>query len=290
MPAATLLPAPDLMSQELSTLAPPFKQVRWVETVASTNADLLAMARLDGGPVARPWILGAHLQEQGRGRAGRTWQNRPGANLMFSCAFDVFLPPMQLATLSPLAGLAACEALRSLISPMHRDHLSMKWPNDLMWDGAKLAGILVEVTRAGTSRLSADHYVAIIGMGINLNDARALSQSLNRQVADWSEVISRDEQAAAARASQMVSSIALSWYNSLNEVTARGFGSLPERYGAVDNLAGRHVNILDDGRIVQAGIACGVNTLGQLLVRTPDGEKAISVGEVSVRPQKEFSL
>jgi BirA family biotin operon repressor/biotin-[acetyl-CoA-carboxylase] ligase len=285
----SLLPAPEPMAEELSALMPPFKQVRWVETTASTNADLMTMARSTGGPAARPWILGAHLQEQGRGRAGRTWQNRPGANLMFSCAFDVFLPSTQLATLSPLAGLAACEALRGLISPIHRDHLLMKWPNDLLWRGAKLAGILVEVTRAGTSRLSGDHYVAIIGIGVNLNDARALSQSLNRQVADWSEVVALDDQAAAVSAAQIVCSIALSWYNSLNEVTAHGFGSLPERYGAVDTLAGRHINVLDDGRILQAGIACGVNTLGQLLLRTPDGEQVISVGEVSVRPQKEFS-
>jgi BirA family biotin operon repressor/biotin-[acetyl-CoA-carboxylase] ligase len=286
----TLLPEPEIMSQELSALAPPFKQVRWVQTTASTNADLLAMARSDNGPVARPWILGAHLQEQGRGRAGRTWQNRPGANLMFSCAFDVFLPPAQLATLSPLAGLAACEALRGLISPAHRNKLLMKWPNDLLWNEAKLAGILVEVTRAGTSRLSADHYVAIIGMGINLHDARSLSQSLNRQIADWSEVIACDERAATVRAFQMVSNIALSWYRSLNEVTAHGFGSLPQRYGVVDTLAGRHIHVLDNGRILQAGIACGVNTLGQLLVRTPDGEESISVGEISVRPQREYSI
>jgi BirA family biotin operon repressor/biotin-[acetyl-CoA-carboxylase] ligase len=180
--------------------------------------------------------------------------------------------------------------LRSLLSPAHRNHLLMKWPNDLLWKGAKLAGILVEMTRAGTSRLSGDHYVAIIGMGINLDDARSLSQSLNRQVADWSEIIACDEQAAAVRAPQIVSSIALSWYRSLNDVTARGFGGLPERYGAVDTLAGRHIHVLDDGRILQAGIACGVNTLGQLLVRTPDGEQAISVGEISVRPQKEYSI
>src|SRR5690606_5039665 len=183
-----------------------------------------------------------------------------------------------------------CEALRGLISPAHRNQLLMKWPNDLLWNEAKLAGILVEVTRAGTSRLSADHYVAIIGMGINLDDARALSQSLNRQVADWSEVVARDHQAATVTAAQIVSSIALSWYRSLNEATAKGFGSLPQRYSAVDTLAGRHIHVLDDGRIAQAGIACGVNTLGQLLVRTPDGEQAISVGEISVRPQREYSL
>src|SRR3546814_15728798 len=60
----------------------------------------------------------------------------------------------------------------------------------------------------------------------------------------------------------------------------------PERYAKVVCLAGQHINVLDDGRITQAGIACGVNTFGQLLLRTPEGEQAISVGEVSVRPQQ----
>ncbi|UHL63194.1 biotin--[acetyl-CoA-carboxylase] ligase [Paralcaligenes sp. KSB-10] len=280
-----LLPTPEQMAASLRAALPNFKQVQWVDSTSSTNADLLAKARRGGHHLARPWLLGAHLQEGGRGRAGRTWQNRAGANLMFSCAFDVFLPPKQLPTLSPLAGVAACEALRSLIEPAHQTRLVMKWPNDVHWQFAKLAGILVEITRASTSKLAADHHVAIVGIGINLEDARALSQSLNRQVADWSEVTAQDAQAAAASASTMVAAIAHAWYASFNAAIREGFDALPARYAQVDALAGQHVNVLDDGRIIHAGIACGINTFGQLLVRTADGDKPISVGEISVRAQ-----
>ncbi|QAA94553.1 biotin--[acetyl-CoA-carboxylase] ligase [Pollutimonas thiosulfatoxidans] len=279
------LPDPSHLAADLAAALPAFKQVQWVQTTDSTNGDLLAMARADRGPQARPWLLGAHLQERGRGRAGRRWQNRPGANLMFSCAFDVFLSPRQLPALSPLAGLAACEALRELITPEQRLHMAMKWPNDVQWKRAKLAGILVELTRAGTSRLSNDHYVAIIGMGVNLDDARALSQSLNRQIADWAEVARDDPGAATATPVDLVSRIAMAWYDSLNQVTAHGFDAIPERYAHVDALAGQHINVLDDGRILQAGIACGVNTFGQLMLRTPSEEIPISIGEISVRPQ-----
>src|SRR5690554_4409989 len=124
------LPAPDQLARELSTALPLFNQVQWTEKTVSTNGDLLARARSVGGPLARPWLLGAHLQESGRGRAGRTWQNRSGANLMFSCAFDVFLPPARLATLSPYAGLVATETLRGLLTASNRPLLTMKWPND----------------------------------------------------------------------------------------------------------------------------------------------------------------
>lgn len=274
------------MKAALVDALPSFRQIDWVESTLSTNAELMAKARSSEGPVARPWLLGAHLQERGRGRAGRTWQNRTGANLMFSCAFDVFLPSQQLPALSPLAGLAACEAIRRLISPTLRNQLNMKWPNDIQWRLAKLAGILVEVTRAGTSRLSADHYVAVIGMGINLSDARALSLSLDRQVADWSEIVRDDAHSATVSAAEIVACIASAWYTSLNEVTAHGFAGLPNRYAQVDVLAGQHINVLDDGRLTHAGIACGVNELGQLRVRTHAGETPISVGDISVRPQQ----
>lgn len=282
------LPTPDQMTTQLRAALPRFRQVSWVQSTASTNADLMSLARAEQGQLARPWLLGAHLQERGRGRAGRSWQNRAGANLMFSCAFDIFLPPRQLPTLSPLVGLAACEALRELITPAQRLNLSMKWPNDIQWRNAKLAGILVETTRAGASRQSSDHYVAIIGMGINLEDARALSQSLNRRVADWSEIAREDEQAAQASPSALASHIAQAWYDSLNTVTAHGFESLPQRYAQVDALAGQHVHILDQDKLILAGIACGVDSRGQLLLRTPEGETAVNVGEVSVRPRQEY--
>ncbi|TEA77853.1 biotin--[acetyl-CoA-carboxylase] ligase [Allopusillimonas ginsengisoli] len=282
------LPEPDQMTAQLTTALPRFRRVSWVQSTISTNADLMALARAEQGQLARPWLLGAHLQERGRGRGGRSWQNRAGANLMFSCAFDVFLPPRRLPTLSPLVGVAACEALRGLLSPAQRLNLTMKWPNDIQWRDAKLAGILVETTRAGASRLSPDHYVAIIGMGINLEDARALSQSLNRRVADWSEITREDNQAFRAGPAQITAKIATAWYDSLNDVTAHGFDSLPARYANVDALTGQPVHILDQDKLIMAGIASGIDSQGQLLLRTPEGETAINVGEVSVRPRQEY--
>lgn len=274
------------MAAGLRSALPCFRRIDWVERTASTNADLLNRARKGDGKLARPWLLGAHIQENGRGRAGRTWQNRLGANLMFSCAFDIFLPPRRLPALSPLAGLAACEALRSLIGPENQAQLVMKWPNDVHWRFSKLAGILVEITRAGTARLAPDHHVAIVGMGINLEDARALSKSLDRQVADWSEIAAQDAHAGAVAAPDMVAAVARAWYESFNDAVREGFDTLPQRYARLDALAGQHINVLDDGRIVHAGIACGINEFGQLLVRRPEGEIAISAGEISVRLQK----
>lgn len=289
LPVAQLQSPADLAAGLRSRLLQ-FSYVEWVERTVSTNADLYARARNEQGALSRPWLLGAHLQDKGRGRAGRTWQNRHGANLMFSCAFDVFLPPQQLPALSPLAGLAACEALRSVISETNRSNLCMKWPNDVQWKSAKLAGILVEVTRAGTARLAPDHHIAIIGMGINLEDARALSKSLDRRVADWAEVADNDSLAATATSAGLVTRIAQAWYSALNDVTAHGFEHFPDRYANVDALIGQSIDVVDNGRLLQTGVACGVNTQGQLKLRTPVGETAITVGEISVHAHRTHAL
>lgn len=279
---APFLPAPEAMAQGLRNALPDFRHLAWVPRTTSTNAELLAWARQEGVP-ARPWLLGAHLQETGRGRAGRSWQHREGANLMFSCAFDVFLPSRLLPALSPLAGIAACEGLRNWVSPALRNHLVMKWPNDLQWRLGKLAGILVEVTRAGTARESADHYIVIMGMGLNLDDARALSQALDRRVADWREVVREDAQAAAATAVDLVACVAKSWQTALNQAVRDGLAGLPERHAAVDALVGQTVDVLDAGSVIQSGIASGVDEHGRLLLRTPGVVYPVTVGEVSVR-------
>lgn len=277
------LPMPEQMQSLLRQGLPEFQHIEWVGRTTSTNADLLERARAESGTLARPWLLGAHLQERGRGRSGRSWQNRSGANLMFSCAFDVFLPPASLPTLSPYSGVVTTETLRSLLTASNRPLLTMKWPNDVQWRFAKLAGILVEATRAGTARLSPDHHVAIIGIGINLDDARALSTSLNRQVADWSEIARADSAAARVRPELIVMRLARALYENFSEVSARGFEALPERYATVDGLVGQKVDIIDNGRLLRSGNAAGVNDYGQLLVRDAAGAHAVSVGEVSVR-------
>ncbi|SRR5690554_4119083 len=278
------LPMPERMQSLLQQTLPEFHSVEWVGRTTSTNADLMERARAEKGLLARPWLLGAHLQERGRGRSGRSWQNRSGANLMFSCAFDVFLPPRALPTLAPFAGVVATEALRGMLTSASRPLLTMKWPNDLEWRFAKLAGILVEATRAGTARLAPDHHLVVVGMGINLDDARALSTSLNRRIADWSEVARADSAGARVRPEQMVARIARAWYENFSALTTQGFEDLPERYTRVDGLVGRKVDIIDNDRVIFTGNAAGVTPSGQLLLRDAGGEHPISVGEVSVRP------
>ena len=273
------LPAPEILARELGLRLPVFQDIAWAGDTGSTNADLLARAR-SGAGAAKPWLLGTHLQNAGRGRAGRPWQNRTGSTLMFSCAYDVHLPAAQLPALSPLAGVVACEALRAVAGPRARG-LCMKWPNDVQWHDAKLAGVLVETTRNPGGREAG--YTVVIGMGINLRDADVLSRALGRDVADWTQVQAEsDRQPDAA---DLVCASATAWHDAIQTLEREGFAAFRHRFDQVDALAGRPVNVLEKGDILLSGTACGVDEHGRLLVQTPEGASPISIGEISIRRQ-----
>jgi len=255
-----------------------FKQVHWLAATGSTNADLLARAR--AGDNDKPWLIGAHLQRTGRGRAGRPWQNGIGAALMFSCAFDVHAPATQLPALSPLAGMAACEALRQLAGPV-ATALYMKWPNDVQWHNAKLAGVLVESARNPGGEEN-DHTV-VIGMGMNLRDADALSRDLNRPVADWSHIMEQIGDIALA-VTDLVCATATAWHQAIQQFELSGLASFAARLGQVDALAGRAINVIERGAVMLSGVACGLDGQGRLLVRTGQTLTPVSIGEVSIRP------
>src|SRR6185436_12456622 len=121
----------------------PGYELRSVERCGSTNSVLLAEKRLP-----RPVLLLAHEQTAGRGRRGRRWHSAPGAGLTFSLSARL----ERLAGLPLVAGVATARALRALGAAA----VELKWPNDLVADGAKLGGILVQ-TRGG---------LAVIGIGI----------------------------------------------------------------------------------------------------------------------------
>lgn len=259
------------LQTELRDRLPGFAQVDWVAATGSTNADLMARARAGAGP-ALPWLLGAWRQDSGRGRAGRPWANRSGETLMFSCAFEVTVPMDKLPSLSPMAGVVICEALRRLAGDQaHR--LRMKWPNDIQVDGAKLVGILVETARNPATGLP----VVVIGQGINLCDGQTLSRELGRAVADWSQIAPENDPAVLAV------SVATALQQGLALFAAEGFAPFKTRHAALDALHDTEVNIVDDGQVIMTGIARGTDEQGRLLLETGQGLRSVVVGEVSVR-------
>ncbi|RJL14508.1 biotin--[acetyl-CoA-carboxylase] ligase [Paracoccus siganidrum] len=130
-----------------------------LDRVDSTNAEALRLAPSLSGPA---WIL-ARRQQAGRGRRGRSWSDPPG-NFAATLVLRPEGGPGDAARLSFVAALALHDALGRLIGPHGR--LALKWPNDVLLNGGKLSGILLESAGAGPQ-------VAALAIGIGVNLAAA---------------------------------------------------------------------------------------------------------------------
>ena len=262
MTSSTL--TPDAIAARCATSAT-HVAIEVVAETGSTTADLLARIDTLDGPLLRI----AENQTAGRGRAGRSWLSTPGAALMFSLAWR-FRGPLHRMTGLPMAvGVALAETIASLGVPVQ-----IKWPNDLLRDGKKLAGILVETQ---TSRKDSDGAVwAVIGVGINLLMPDELEEQIGRAVAaaPWLAKMDRNELMAA-----LLSRLAAV----LAEFDDTGFAPFAERWNLLHAWQGRDVVILDHGQVLQQGRAAGVDAIGRLMLDTEHGRVEVLSGDVSLR-------
>ena len=279
--------APDALTERLGKTLPNFGLVQWVDTTGSTNDDLSQRIKRGAAP-SMPWLMGAHTQQTARGRTARPWQNTAGDTLMFSCAFSPNIPLAQLPGLSPALGVAACLALRELfasrIGALACQQLALKWPNDLQWGSAKLAGILVETAQQPGVR----HPCVIIGIGLNLRGAQALSAQLQREIADVSDIMACAQTPLASNnvglcASEIVSMIAQAWQKALDVYATTGYAAFQDLFHSVDVLASQSVQVVDHGRVLHIGIAQGTDAIGRLLVQTEAAVVPVLVGDVSIK-------
>lgn len=270
----------------------PGLSVEVVARIASTNSALLERARIvapsaDDGDLAQvrrsvessafgrraadlqPCLLVAEHQTHGRGRQGRVWQAAPGASLTFSLALP--LAPRDWAGLSLAVGVALAEALDPLAEG-GEPRMGLKWPNDL-WlldgqgGGRKLGGILIETVAAGNRRL------AVIGIGINVQP-----MSPTDATSGYACVQEIDPDATAP---QVLQRIARPLVDALRLFEREGFPAFAAAYARRDMLRDRAVHTTHPD--VPEGVAVGLSDNGALLVRTHEGVKEVTSGEVSVR-------
>ena len=236
--------------------------VEVVPETGSTNADLLARAAQLTGPV----LLVAEHQTAGRGRAGRSWLSSGENSLTFSLAwkFDGGLPA--LSGLPLAVGVALGEALGQL-----GVQVQLKWPNDVLKDGDKLAGILIETQSAPEGGTW-----AVIGIGLNLIMPDEVEALLGRSAAGapWLARMERDVLMAT-----LLDALA----DALRLFARQGFGAFSARWNLRHAWQGRPVVILDNGQVLQEGLAAGVDDAGRLLLDTAEGRSTVLAGDVSLR-------
>ena len=244
--------------------------VRVVGAVASTNSELLRQAR-GGARFATPALLATEIQSAGRGRQGRSWQSTAGASLTVSYALTIARGLAGLSGLSLTCGLAVRDVLAA-----HGVAAQLKWPNDVLIDDCKLAGILVEA-----HPLHAAASIVVVGIGINIapDAARAL-----RMAPDGLPAIAM-QSAGAPHPDR--NALAAGFADALGERLARfsdaGFAAFSREWNAAHAFSDRRVRLVESDGAVIEGVARGVDATGRLLLDSADGMRAVVAGDVSLR-------
>jgi len=237
--------------------------IRVVAETGSTNEDALKQA-VDGAPEGL--VIAAEWQTAGRGRQGRRWLAGPGAALTFSALLRPQPVPQATRGWIPLlAGVAAARGLRQMAGVDAR----LKWPNDVLADGGKLAGLLAE--QCGDA--------VVVGIGVNVLGSEpdlpvATATSLERCGAGGT-----DRTALLAAILRELEHRYLRWRaTGPGDAVASG---LQREYRSLCDTLGRQIRVQLPGGRELAGQAVDVDPAGQLLVSPHRGELvAVSAGDV----------
>jgi BirA family biotin operon repressor/biotin-[acetyl-CoA-carboxylase] ligase len=245
------------------------KPLHVAATTGSTNDDAKAGARA-GAPHGSVWV--AETQSRGRGRHGRSWVSPPGENLLFSVLVRLGCEPARVPPLALVCGLAVRDAVAKSVSS---DRVRVKWPNDVVVESRsggvrgghrKIAGVLVESSVVADA---VEHVV--IGIGLNVH-----TRTFPPELASIATSVGLESEEPPDRA-ELLADILESLDRDIEHVARRGLGLVHARLTAHDVLRGRAVD--HDG--APAGVACGIDHDGCLLVRGEDGVVAkIVSGEV----------
>jgi BirA family biotin operon repressor/biotin-[acetyl-CoA-carboxylase] ligase len=234
----------------------------------STSTLLLRRAE-QGAPAGS--VIVTDRQTAGRGSRGRTWLASPEASLTFSVLWRFDGGIERLAGLSLAVGVAVIQALEACGA----SGVTLKWPNDILHDNAKLGGILVELQG------EPDHALAVIGIGLNLNlpDRIDEGEGFSLPPASLAGILSPLPERHALFAQLLIALAQV-----FDRFAQGGFAALRDRWLARHAWQDRQVRLLRDGQIVKEGVCCGADTDGALLVRTAAGVERCLSGDVSLRP------
>ena len=234
--------------------------------VGSTNA---ALARLGEEGAAEGTVVLAEGQSQGKGRLGRSWISPPRVNLYCSVLLRPPITPPDAPQLTLLSAVAVARAIRSCtpLSPV------IKWPNDILVNGKKVAGLLNEMS-AETDRVA----TVVLGIGVNLNMTREQFPADLRHPASSLLLESGgpiDRTAFTRRLLEELDGL-------YDRYLEGGFDGIRREWLDLCGVVGRRVRVDDGGASPREGVVTGIDESGALLLRRDDGRlEPVYAGDVT---------
>lgn len=238
---------------------PPFFRLVPLEVCGSTNDEARQLAQ-NGAPEGT--LVWARRQEYGRGRRGRAWSS-PEGNLFMSLVLRPAVPPGQAAQVSFVAAVALGEAVSALIPGAPR----LKWPNDVLIDGAKSAGILLE---SEPGRAGAVDWL-VLGIGVNVHH---FPPDLEYQATSLAAA-----GAAGVSVETVLERVAASFQAWYQRWLAQGFAPVRAAWlNAAHGLGGPVTVRLSEESFT--GHFVDLDAGGALLVETPAGLRTVTAGDI----------
>jgi BirA family biotin operon repressor/biotin-[acetyl-CoA-carboxylase] ligase len=242
-------------------------QLRLVNCLDSTSTTLAEEAQR-GAPSGL--VLIAEWQTHGRGRRARRWVSGIGEAATFSLLWRFDEGPAALSGLSLATGLAVARALEKL-GVMG---IALKWPNDLVWNGLKLAGILIELSGEALGPSA-----AVIGIGINVRLSKASRARIDQAATDlfWARGAHLDR-------NQLIARVLIELAEMLYAYAGEGFAPLVAEWNQRHAYHGKTVSVDSAPRgDALEGVVAGVAADGALVLNTPSGARRFYAGEISLR-------
>jgi BirA family biotin operon repressor/biotin-[acetyl-CoA-carboxylase] ligase len=237
----------------------PFR-LHWFSRLRSTN-DHATVLRKRGELFAPAIVLTAH-QIAGRGRNTNSWWSGSGTlTVTFVLPIDEQLSPHQLPL---IAGLAVRNATAQVSG---NDAIQLKWPNDLLYGGRKLAGLLCERV----------HKADLVGLGLNINPDPNAPRNLREHIISLAEIAGTD----SLNKTDVLIAVAKQLHPMLMRRAEQPFAKILKEYDQHHALIGKRVTIAGNGSDSVSGLCQGLDSMGRLLLRTTSGElQRIIAGQV----------
>lgn len=240
------------------------ESVEVLQSVESTNSFLLNKEILN----SKAKLCVAEAQSAGRGRRGNDWQSSPYRNVMLSISWGFDHWPETITGL----GLAVALCVAETVNDAYGLDVKIKWPNDLMVDNNKLAGILIDV--AGESSGCCN---VVVGLGLNVHQP---DWSMSAAAYRWTDLQSLG---VSPDRNQLIGQISSSVITMLSEFGESGFAPLVDRWNALSSYSGQRVKVGTQSDFIE-GRMVSVDRAGALLVVNDSGyEHRFADSNVSVR-------
>lgn len=239
-----------------------------VDVTGSTNTDLLERVRHEG--LSSVIVRRALTQTLGRGTRGRVWH---GSNdcLMFSVGIPIGKDLRIISAVTLVIGAHMVLALRE-----RGIEAQIKWPNDILLNGKKLAGILVEVAKGPDQ-----NYVLVVGVGLNLKNPSIQSEYGASALSD----VLQDSELDADR---WIKILAPNILNAVQEVITEGLERTQLLWDTIAAYTNQTVSVVEENEAPYDAVMVGIDDQGRLLVRIGSKVKSLLSGMVSIRLKNEF--